>query len=150
MKRYILILIASLALAWNADAQISIKKSDVGNAAQLTTLAMAWSWLYQSGDSYFIVMKSDNRFDDDYWLHIGETKEECVESVASLLDLADTIGEADRFDVDNGAGKTFSVTQYKSMGIKGLRFQGDNYAGTAYILPSGLNKALKWIQNNLK
>lgn len=142
-------MIASAVLAWNADAQISIKKSDVGNAAQVATLAMAWSWLYQSGDSYFIAMKSDNQFDEDYWLHIGETKEECVNSVTSLLDLCDTIGDADRFEIANGAGKTFYVTQYKTMGIKGLRFQGDDYAGAAYILPSGLNKALKWIQKNL-
>ena len=150
MKKFVSILIALLTFAGISDAQISIKKSETGKAEQVLTLSASWSWIYKSGDSYFIVMKSDNQFDDAYWLKIGDTCEECEESVSSLLELANTIGESDRYDIDNGEGSTFRVTQYKAIGMKGLRFDGEGYAGRSYILASNLNKAIKWIRKNLK
>lgn len=150
MKKILSILIALATFAGVADAQVSIKKSDFSKAKQVTTLAMSWSWIYQDSDGYFLSMKSDNQFDNSFWLHIGKNRDECVKSINSLLDLADTIGETERFDIDNGAGEVFDVTQYKAMGMKGLRFHGKGYAGTGYITAANLNKALKWIQKNVK
>lgn len=150
MKRYLLILLALVTFAGIADAQISIKKSDTGKAKQETTLSMSWSWIYSADNSYFIVMKSDNQFDDSFWLKMGETQEECIETINSLLELCKTIGESDRYEIDNGAGETFDVTQYKALGATGIRFHGDGYAGSAFLLASNLNKALKWIQKNVK
>ena len=150
MKKIISILIALTTFAWIADAQISIKKSDVGKPKQMTTLSMSWSWIYQDGDSYYIVMKSDNEFDDWYWLKIGDTKEACLESVTALQEMLNNMGESDRFDVDNGEGESFSVTQTKDFGFKKLIFHGDHYAGRGYLLGSNLKKAIKWIQKNLE
>ena len=150
MKKILSILIALVTFAGIADAQISIKKSDIGKGKQVATLAMSWSWIYQDGDGYFLDMKSDNQYDDHFLLHLGKTKDECVESLNSLLELANTIGETDRFNIDNGAGEVFDVTQYKAIGMKGLRFHGEGYAGTSYLTPNNLNKALKWIQKNVK
>lgn len=149
MKKILSILIPLVAFAGIADAQISIKKSDFETVKQVTTLQQYWSWIYQEGESHFIVMKSDNQFDESFWLKIGTTKEECEESVNSLLELCETITDTDRFDIDNGAGETFDVTQYKALGVKGLRFHGKEHSGGAYILPVNLNKALKWIGKNL-
>lgn len=150
MKKILSILIALVAFAGISDAQITIKKSNSDKAKQVATITMSWSWIYQDNDAYFLVMKSDNQYDDSFWLHIGKTKDECVESINSLLELADTIGETDRFDIDNGAGEVFDVTQYKAMGMKGLNFHGDGYAGRGYLTINNLNKALKWIQKNVE
>ena len=150
MRKILLILVALVTFAGIADAQISIKKSDIGKPKQMTTLSMSWSWIYQADDSYFLVMKSDNQFDDWYWLKIGDSKEACLESITALQEMMDTMGESDRYDVDNGAGETFSVTSTKELGIKKLIFHGENYAGAGFLIAPNLTKATKWIEKNVK
>ena len=150
MKRILTTLIALVTLAGIADAQISIKKSDVGKPKQMTTLSMSWSWIYQADDSYFLVMKSDNQFDDHYWLKIGNTREECLESLSALQEMMDNMGETERYNVDNGMGESFSVTLSRELGIKKLTFNGESYAGAGFLLASNLSKATKWIEKNVK
>lgn len=150
MRKILSILIALVTFAGIADAQISIKKSDIGKPKQMTTLSMSWSWIYQADDSYFLVMKSDNHFDDWYWLKMGDTKEACLESITALKEMMDTMGESDRYDVDNGAGETFSVTSTKELGIKKLIFHGEHYAGAGFLIAPNLTKATKWIEKNVK
>ena len=150
MKRILTTLIALVTFAGIADAQISIKKSDVGKPKQMTTLSMSWSWIYQADDSYFLVMKSDNQFDDHYWLKIGDTREECLESLSALQEMMDNMGETERYNVDNGMGESFSVTLSRELGIKKLTFNGESYAGAGFLLASNLSKATKWIEKNVK
>lgn len=150
MKRILTTLISLVIFAGIADAQISIKKSDVVKPKQMTTLSMSWSWIYQADDSYFLVMKSDNQFDDHYWLKIGETKEECLESLSALQEMMDNMGETKRYNVDNGMGESFSVTLSRELGIKKLTFNGESYAGAGFLLASNLSKATKWIEKNVK
>ena len=150
MRKILSILIALVTFAGIADAQITIKKSDVGKPKQMTTLSMSWSWIYQADDSYFIVMKSDNQFDDHYWLKIGDTKEECLESLSALQEMMDNMGETERYNVDNGMGESFSVTLSRELGIKKLTFNGESYAGAGFLLASNLSKAIKWIEKNVK
>lgn len=150
MKKFLTILVALVTFTGVADAQISIKKSDVGKPKQMITLSSYWSWIYQADDSYFIVMKSDNEFDDYFWLKLGYNKDDCLKSIASLQEMMDDMGETDRYDVDNGEGKTFSVTMTKEFGIKKMIFHGENYAGAGYLFASNFAKANKWIQKNLK
>lgn len=150
MKRILTTLIALVIFAGIADAQISIKKSDVGKPKQMTTLSMSWSWIYQADDSYFLVMKSDNQFDDHYWLKIGDTKEECLESLSALQEMMGNMGETERYNVDNGMGESFSVTLSRELGIKKLTFNGESYAGAGFLLASNLSKAIKWIEKNVK
>ena len=150
MKKIAAILVALVTFAGIADAQISIKKSDVGKPKQMTTLSTSWSWIYQADESYFIVMKSDNQFDDWFWLKIGNNRDECLKSIASLQEMMDNMEETDRFDVDNGEGETFSVTLTRELGIKKMIFHGKNYAGAGYLFASNFSKATKWIQKNLK
>lgn len=149
MKKIISILIALVTIAGVADAQISINKSEVDKAKQVATLSMAWSWIYQDSDGYYLVMKSDNQFDDSYWLHIGKTKDECLESLASLSELFD-MGETERFDIDNGIGESYDVTLGRELGIKKLIFHGEGYAGSGFLLASNISKAEKWIEKNMK
>ncbi len=150
MKRILTTLIALVTFAGIADAQISIKKSDVGKPKQMTTLSMSWSWIYQADDSYFLVMKSDNQFDNHYWLKIGDTREECLESLSALQEMMDNMGETERYNVDNGMGESFSVTISRELGIKKLTFNGESYAGAGFLLASNLSKATKWIEKNVK
>lgn len=150
MKRILTTIIALVILSGIADAQISIKKSDVGKPKQMTTLSMSWSWIYQADDSYFLVMKSDNQFDDHYWLKIGDTREECLESLSALQEMMDNMVDSDRYDVDNGMGESFSVTLTRELGIKKMTFHGEQYAGAGFLLATNLSKATKWIEKNVK
>lgn len=143
-------LFALVTFAGIANAQITIKKSDVDKPKQMVTLSMLWSWIYKADGSYYIVMKSDNQFDDNYWLLIGDTQEECIESLSALQEMMDNMGEEERYEVDNGMGETFSVTLSRDLGIKKLTFHGDSYAGAGYLLATNLSKAIKWIEKNVK
>ena len=150
MRKILSILLSLVTFAGIADAQITIKKSDVGKPKQMTTLSMSWSWIYQADDSYFLVMKSDNQFDDWYWLKMGETKEECLESLSALQEMMDSMGETERYNVDNGMGESFSVTLSRELGIKKLIFHGEHYAGAGFLIAPNLTKATKWIEKNVK
>lgn len=150
MKKILSIIVVLVALTGIANAQITIKKSAVGRPVQVATLSQAWSWLYKVDDMYFIGMKSDNQFETWFWMSLGKTKDECLESLSSLLELCDTITDEDAYDIDNGIGEKLSVTKYKAMGMNGLKFRDDSHVGFGYILPANLTKAQKWIQKNLE
>lgn len=149
MKRILSIIVALVALAGVAEAQITIKKT-ADKPRQLTTLSMSWSWIYQMDDSYYIVLKSDNRFDDMFWLKIGSSKGECLESVSALKDMIDNMEDSDRYEIENGEGETFYVSLMRELGIKKLAFQSDHNAGSGFLLASNISKALKWIEQNVK
>jgi len=150
MKKIISILIALVTIAGVADAQITVRKSEAEVPQKLTTLSMYWSWIYSQNDSYYLVMNSTNEFDNNFWLKIGSNKEECLESLSSLLELFDTMEETDRFDIGNGEGESFSVTMGRELGIEKLIFHGEGYAGTGFLYASNISKAEKWIEKNMK
>ena len=150
MKKILSLIAALVTITGIASAQINIKKSNVGKPQEMTTLSMYWSWIYKVDASYYIVMKSSNQFDDSFWLKIGNTRQECLESISSLRDMMDTMDGSDRYDVDNGEGKTFSVTSPTEFGVKKLIFHGKYNAGTGYLLASNISKAKKWIEKNVR
>ena len=78
MNKIVSLLISLVTVAGIASAQISVRKSDAGKPVEMATLSMSWSWIYRIDDTYFLVMKSDNQFDDAYWLKMGVSKEECL------------------------------------------------------------------------
>ena len=150
MKKLMLILTLLVTFTGMADAQIIIKKSDSQKSELMVTLSMSWSWIYRTGDTYYIVMNSSNQFDDAYWMRIGSSKEECLESVSSLLELSKTIGKTDRYEIENGMGEKFYATQYKALGITGMQFNSLSRAGYGYITTPNLKKASKWVESNVK
>ena len=150
MKRIITIIIALVMAMGIAGAQITIKKSEYERPKMVATLAMSWSWIYQQGEDYYIVMQSDNQYDDSFWLKIGSTKEECLKSVNGLLDLTETMSDTDVVKIDNGEGKQFEAMYYSALGFIGLKFHGVGYAGAGTLLQSNIKKAVKWIEKNLE
>lgn len=150
MRKILSIIIALVTFAGIADAQISIKKSDYDRVKQVATLSMYWSWIYQNSDGYYLVINSNNQFDDSFWLLIGKTKNECLESLSSLQELFDTMEETDCIYIDNGLGESFDVSMTKSLGFKQMIFHGEGYAGTGFLYVANINKAIKWIEKNVK
>lgn len=150
MKRILAIIVVLVTFAGIANAQISIKKSEVGRPVQVAVLSPFWSWLDKIDDYYFVSMKSSNQFDDVFVMRIGKTQEECLESISSLIDLAKTIKKEDSFEIDNGLGQVYNVSQYGDFGATGLLFQAEGHAGHGYLLMSNMTKAQKWIQKNLQ
>lgn len=139
-----------VAFACAASAQITISKSSTGTPKQEAVLQMAWAWLYSHDGEYLMVLKSNNQFDDGFWLLLGKTKDECITSLNAIQELIDNIGETDRFEISNGRGAIFQVSQYKALGIKGLYLDDNSHAGSGYILPSYITKARRWIEQNLR
>lgn len=150
MKKILTILVALVTFTGIASAQISVKKSQFGKPKEMTTLSMSWSWIYKSDNSYYLTLKSDNQFDDWYWLNIGDNKQDCLNSISALKDLILTMRDTDAYNVDNGEGETFTVTIGKELGIRKLIFHGKYHAGEGYLLESNLQKAAKWIEKNVK
>lgn len=148
MRRIITIVIAFAIASWSASAQITISKLGTERARQVATLSMSWSWLYQQGDDYYIVLNSDNQFDDAYWLKIGSTREECLKSLNDLIAVTETMEEKDMFDLDNGEGEKLNARYYSALGIKGLKVSGKGHAGDGILFVANMKKAVKWIEKN--
>jgi hypothetical protein len=149
MKKILTFIVAVIAMATTAQAQIKIDKSTTNRPKQVATLTPYWNWLNCHDGEYYISFKSDNQFDDIFILSLGKTRKECLESLESLQELMDNITKDDIFTIDNGYGRSFSATEYSFLGARGLTINSEGYAGRGYIYLSSIKKAIKWIEKNL-
>lgn len=143
MRKFIVLALA-LMMSLQSFAQLNVKKSVVDKPVQEYVVTAQWAWIYLFNNSHWLVMKSSNQFDDWYWLRLGTTKEQCVATAYQLKELAETITESDAFEIANGQGETYRVTQYKALGIDGLWFSSSDRAGGGNIQMPYIKKVCKW------
>lgn len=145
MKKLIIVALA-LFVSLSSFAQLKVQKSIVDKPVQEYVVSMQWAWIYLHGNSHWLVLKSSNQFDNWYWLRLGTTKAECVATANQLKELAETIGESDAYEIDNGRGEMFRVTQYKALGIDGLWFSSADRAGGGNIQMPYIKKVCRWCE----
>ncbi len=145
MKKLIIVALA-LVLSLPSFAQLNVKKSVVGKPVEECVISMQWAWIYLHNNSHWLVLKSSNQFDDWYWIRLGTTKAQCVETANQLKELAETITDTDVYYIDNGQGEQFRVTQYKALGIDGLWFAADGRAGGGNIQMPYIKKVCRWCE----
>lgn len=138
MKRLIIAVIAALLLAPMADAQINLKKRE--QSETIMKMRMGYVSLEKIGETYFLAIRSDNQFDNHYIIHLGDTKRKAIESLTSLVDLADTIKKNESFEFDNG-NETIDVFRGVMKGE--LWFKAEGYAGYGRTSKPELNKMLE-------
>lgn len=150
MKKIIIIIAAIVLSIVNANAQLNIKKSD-SSMKEVKTLSVYWIWIYEDADGYYLVAKSNNQFDEkSFWLSIGSNKSECLESINGLISIANGSTDDDYYVEDTFGGK-LHLFKTQSIGEKiiGIADTEHRYAGSAQISTIYLNKAKKWIEQNL-
>lgn len=141
MKRLIFTIALALALCAPANAQLDIQK--IGDKAeQVATLTAFWNWLYRIDDFWYLVTKTDNQFDDNIWIMIGDTDEAALTSVYQLEQLLEEMGEKEMFEVKGRDSKSVTLSVYKQMGARqGFQVYKKGAAGTGYIYKGGFKKA---------
>ena len=150
MKKFIIIIVAVVLSIVNANAQLNIRKSE-SSLKEIKTISAYWIWLYEDANGYYLVAKSDNQFDDNfYWLSIGSNKGECLDSIDGLISIANGSSDDDYYVEDTFGGKLHLFkTQLLGEKIVTIADTGHRYAGTAQISTIYLNKAKKWIEQNI-
>lgn len=155
MKKFIVFIFTAIILAvgtsFTAKAQLNIaKQSDMPK--QVKTIALYWTWVYQDKEGYYLVTKSDNQFDDDwFWLPIGSTKEECIESIDGLLSITESDDDS-IFTIDDARGGKLNAFKFKYLGetMVCLTDVGHRYAGKGTLAKMYLNKTKRWCEENIK
>lgn len=138
MKRLILAVLATLLLAPIADAQINLKKRE--QPETIMKMRMGYISLNRVGETYYLAIRSDNQFDDHYIIYLGKDRRKAIESLTSLVDLADTIKKNESFEFDNG-NETIDVCRGVMKGE--LWFKAEGYAGYGRTSKPELNKMLE-------
>lgn len=149
-KIFALIAVAVLSIM-NANAQLNIKKSD-STLKEIKTISPYWIWLYQDSQGYYLVVKSSNQYDEmNFWLPIGKNANECIESINGLISVANDAKSTSYYVEDTFGGK-LHLFGMKGLGEKiiSINDTGHRYAGNGQISTIHLNKAKKWISENLR
>lgn len=122
-----------------ADAQIVVSKKP--SFETLVNLRMGWVSLNKYDDTYLLILRSDNQFDDPYIIQLGENETEAKQSLETLIEVASTIGRDDAMAFQSGT-KEYRI--FRGM-VKGeLWFKADGFAGWGKTAKTELNKLLKY------
>ena len=146
MKKLFIIIVAILC-GISANAQLNITKCQKP-AEQVKTISAYWIGIYQDTDNYYLVARSGNQYDEnDYWLKIGSTKQECIDSINALLDI--TSDDA-TYTIEDAFGGSLRAYKVSSIGEKILCLEdrGHRYAGSALISSIYLKKARRWFEES--
>ena len=141
MKKFIITIILALvaSLSFTANAQIKVEKGE-RSIKEICNISLYWQWLYErtnsdGGKSYLLAMKSTNQFDDDfYWLDLGSTKEEALESAEALSEMLEGGKKGDVYTLLDMYGEKIVASVVSGMfGTKEIWFtdSGHRYAGHA-------------------
>lgn len=151
MKKIIITIAIAVFCAINVNAQLNITKNTPERKV-VATISAYWIWIYQDTDGYYLAMKSSNRYDERfYWLSIGKDRKECLASIDGLLSIAN--GDYDSiYTIDDAIGGKVSAFRMKSLGEKMICITdtAHRYAGDAQLSSIYLNKAKKWINENVR
>ena len=98
MKKILILIISALYLIPIASAQIQITKRN--SFKTLISLRMGMVSLEQKGEDFYLMLLSDNPYDNPYIIHLGNGKKASMESLESLIDIADTIKKHDIYEID--------------------------------------------------
>ena len=149
MKKIAIIIVALLALAMPARAQLTIGEKSEG-PKQLAVLQQMWAWLYQLDGRIYFVCKTDNRFDPWMYLDLGTTKDEAAQTVRSLIGALEEAKRGDEIRVQS-QGETFLLVYEEILGAKAWMIYPVQtemvYAGSGPMNMSALRKAVKYLEN---
>lgn len=133
------------AASFSASAQLQIGTKHEASV-RLATIQQAWNWLYDVGGRIYFVTKTDNQFDDDIWLDLGEGREEAARTVLSLTEALEQAEKGDSIEVES-RGERYLLTCTVIFGSRAWYVSALDtrkvYAGKAPINDTALRKAYK-------
>ena len=141
MKKIIIAIISAMILLPTiAEAQIQVKKQP--KIETIKSLRMGYVDLCKSDDIYFLSLRSDNQFDNPYFILLGKGKEAAIESLNSLVEVASTITKDDSFEFNDGRNDFYIFRG----AFKGeVWFKAKGYAGYGKTSKAELNQLLESI-----
>lgn len=98
--------------------------------------------LEKTESRYWIVLPTSNRFDDPFFILLGDGKEESISTIDQMINLIDNLQNDESITAMN-AGRELSINKRSGMGSSVLYLQMDGYAGIAGIMKKELVKIRK-------
>lgn len=139
MKKIIIAIISAMILMPTiAEAQIQVKKKP--QIETIKSLRMGYVELCKSEEVHFLSLRSDNQFDNPYFILLGEGKEAAIESLNSLVQVASTITKDDSFEFNDGRNDFYIC---RGMFKGEVWFKAKGFAGYGKTSTTELNNLLK-------
>ena len=146
MKKILILFATLMMMPVIAEAQIVVKERT--KVETIKKLRMGWVSLDKTGTSYFLCVRSDNQFDDTYTIHLGQSKEDAIASLNTLIEVAKTLKKDESVKFDN-INEELSI--YSGVLKKEIWFKSQYRAGWGKVSKMELNTlldALLFANNN--
>lgn len=138
----IAVLLTILSAVLLCNAQITITSSNT-KSERVCVLRASYAELYYKSDmGYYIRANSSNRFDKNYIVVLGESKDDAINTLNTLIQ----IGE-EKQDVNvNNCGMNMRIYGNSFMGINAIFVKAEYYAGDFSLNVSELQKGVRKLQ----
>ena len=144
MKKIIIAIISAMILIPTmSDAQIQVNKQPKREI--IKSLRMGGVSLWKTGESYYLGIYSNNKFDKTYVIFLGEGKDAATESINSFIEISSNITKDDQFEFSDQVNNYFIT---KGMFKGEIWFKTNGYAGYGITTTSELNNLLKALTNS--
>ena len=130
--KYIYLIISTLLIAFNLNAQINVIKYEVEDLANLSKcgfLSKDNDKLIKDKESYYLYLHTSNRFDDPIIINTGNL-EQALLTFKDIQDKWFTLNQGDQFIIDDAY---FVVIDDNNRHEKVLSIKGKNSAGFATL-----------------
>lgn len=137
-------LILAVAVAASAMAQTTITKKTDGPkmVVELTQV----SGLIESGGTYFILMVTNNRYDDPVLIELGKDYETCIQTLDGLGEAMDGAAKGESYTITDVDDVPYSLRKVKYVDCVVL--SSSTRAGEASLHRAALKRARKWFDEN--
>lgn len=143
IKTFLIAFIMLLTL--NANAQLSVTAQVNNEPEKIETLTMSQAWLYKqempNQTYYYIVNTSQNSFDEDHLLYLGEDKETCLMTLRDILNIIEN--KLSYVEIEDRLGGKTILSYYSIFGIKGITIHNaHNAAPSTAVKKSSIEKCI--------
>ena len=142
MKKIVFLLLLMCCSFSIATAQIIITNK-FEKTEDVATIRHAYSYLKKQ-HTYFLTLNSSNQFDDIFIIELGETKEECINTTQSLIQLLNELENGESVKISNRNNEYFFSKELMLGAPYYLIISADHkYAGSCNITKKELEKIIK-------
>lgn len=145
IKTFLIALFMLFAFNFNVNAQLNVTTQVNNEPEKIETLTTSQAWLYKqempNQTYYYIVNTSQNRFDDDHLLYLGEDKETCLMTLRDILNIIEN--KVSYVEIEDRLGGKTVLSYYSILGIKGITIHNEhNAAPSTAVKKSSIERCI--------
>lgn len=146
MKRFIIVL-SCILLSFTAKAQLNVQ-SENESVKRIGTLRATYAYVYVQGSTYYLGMRTSNKFDEGAFFALGDSAESSILTAKDLIQAAETMEENASLNALDAEGTKAFIAKKTMIGKPYLVIKMEGEAGESNITVPELEKAIELIKTN--